>query len=156
MAEWFEAGLANGQFDVPNGRHIVLNEFPRMMRLTRLQQSAGVDADSLREFLLGINPTVTMSSSAPNVAKQFGEAGERLPRLCKLVVSCSPKRSLEQWYVYTPALEDMRRGLAGHRDVPQERLTQKLQRRSIGAGNSPDASWVALALNLTRSPFRSG
>jgi hypothetical protein len=113
LAEWFEAGLANGQFDVPNGRHIVLNEFPRMMKLTRLQQSAGVDSDSLREFLLGINPTVTMSSSAPNVAKQFGEAGERLPRLCKLVVSCSPKRSLEQWYVYTPALEDMRQGWRG-------------------------------------------
>ena len=113
LAEWFEAGLTNGQFNVPNGRHIVLNEFPRMMRLTRLQLSAGVDADSLREFLLELNPTVTTSSSAPSVAKKFDDAGERLPRLCKLVVNCSPKSSLEQWYVYTPPLEDMRQGWQG-------------------------------------------
>ena len=119
LAAWFDAGLTNGQFDVPNGRHIVLNEFPRMMRLTRLQLSAGVDADSLRQFLLKLNPTVTTSSSAPSIAKKFDEAGENLPRLCKLVVSCSPKSSLEQWYVYTPPLENMRQGWQGVALLPK-------------------------------------
>jgi len=110
LTDWFETGLENGQFNVPNGRHIVLNEFPRMMKLSRLQLSAGVDAARLRAFLLELNPTVTTSSSVPRVEKNFDEAGERIPRLCKLVVTVSPKRTLKQWYVYTPPLEAMRQG----------------------------------------------
>ena len=47
---WFDQGLTAGQFKVPGGRHIVLNQFPRLMKESRLLARAQVDADSLTNY----------------------------------------------------------------------------------------------------------
>ncbi len=112
LATWFDAGIASGRFDVPSGRHIILNEFPRLMRESRLKASAGVDVGLLREFLVAINPNImTVSDGSPTgIRHQLTIEHDRLPGLRKVRGSMIPGRHHEEWFVYTPPLDVMRQG----------------------------------------------
>lgn len=110
LTAWFENGLATGQFKLPNGRHIVLNQFPRLMKETRLAASAGVDPDTLRDFLLAINPKVeTVDDGSPGGLKdRLSCECDQLPAVRKVMVQVLPHVRSECWYVYTPPLAVMR------------------------------------------------
>jgi hypothetical protein len=111
LAAWFDEGLESGRFDVPSGRHIILNQFPRLMKEARLCASAGIDVDSLRNFVLAINPHVVTvpDGSASGLKQQLTiECGER-PGLRKAFVPVLPHHTWECWFVYTPPLMAMRR-----------------------------------------------
>ena len=112
LTAWFEDGLESGQFKLPNGRHIVLNQFPRLMKETRLAASAGVDPDTLRGFLLAINPKVeTVPDGSPTGLKdRLTCERDALPAVRKVFVPVLPHRQDECWYVYTPPLAVMREG----------------------------------------------
>ena len=110
LAAWFDQGLSSGRFDVPDCRHIILNQFPRLMRESRVLASAGVDADSLREFLLAINPTVVSvaDGSSSGLRQQLAIERDDVPGLRKVFVQVSPVHNHERWFVYTPPLAAMR------------------------------------------------
>ena len=96
LATWFDEGLACGKFDVPSGRHIILNEFPRLMPESRLLASAGVDRTSLREFLLTVNPNVISipDGSAEGMRQQLALECDQLPGLRKVFTRLPPYESL--------------------------------------------------------------
>ena len=110
LASWFEEGLAAGRLQVPNGRHIVLNQFPRLLKETRLAASAQVDAESLREFLLAINPKVeTVQDGSPDgLKRRLASESAMLPGLRKVMIPVLPFQRDECWFVYTPPLAVMR------------------------------------------------
>lgn len=110
LAEWFDQGLASGQFEVPNGRHIVLNEFPRFMKVSRLRASAGVDQDDLLDFLMSINPTVEpiADGSPDGMRRKLANEDGQLPALRKAFIKAAPSHQYEHWFVYTPPLHIMR------------------------------------------------
>lgn len=112
LVAWFDEGLAAGRFKVPNGRHIVLNEFPRMMRETRLRASAGVDPESLKKFLLALNPRVrsVVDGSPEGLRRHLMTEVESLPALRKVHVPLASAQVHETVFVYTPPLETMRQG----------------------------------------------
>ena len=112
LATWFDEGLACGKFDVPSGRHIILNEFPRLMPESRLLASAGVDRTSLHEFLLTVNPNVISipDGSTEGMRQQLALECDQLPGLRKVFTRLPPSESYEAWYVYTPPLASMRQG----------------------------------------------
>jgi hypothetical protein len=112
LVAWFDEGLRSGLFKVPNGRHIVLNEFPRLMKESRLRASAGVDPESLREFLVAINPNVvTVPDGSPRgMRQQLAIERDQLPALRKVSVPVLPTHQHEYWFVYTPPLAVMRQG----------------------------------------------
>ena len=112
LATWFDEGLACGKFDVPSGRHIILNEFPRLMPEARLLASAGVDRTSLREFLLTVNPNVISipDGSAEGMRQQLALECDQLPGLRQVFTRLPPSESYEAWFVYTPPLATMRQG----------------------------------------------
>jgi hypothetical protein len=110
VVEWFDQGMASGVFKLENGRHIILNEFPRLMKESRLRASARVGPDSLREFLLALNPhVVTLADGTKKRIRQLlaAERGQ-LPALRKVIVPVQPAVQQECWYVYTPPIEVMR------------------------------------------------
>ena len=110
LTSWFETGLKNGRFDVRGGRHIVLNEYPRLMKLTRLQFSAGADHDSLVAFLLRLDPEIKTATnqSLEALEQELQKSKLECPRLCKVTIGIMPNKSIEQWFVYTPPLSLMR------------------------------------------------
>ncbi len=111
LATWFEQGLQTGRFTVPNGRHIVLNQYPRLMRVTRLLASAGVKHERFRDFLIDLNPNVMTipDGSAPALRQQLEQETDQLPGLRQVYVKIPPNQKLERWFVYTPPLDVMRR-----------------------------------------------
>jgi len=120
LVDWFDAGMARGQFDLPSGRHIILNQFPRLMKVSRLRASAGVDSDSLCQFFRVMNPNVvTVSDGSPlGLRHQLQCECDRLPALRKVFVPVLPYQRDEYWFIYTPPLAVMRQGW---RDFTTER-----------------------------------
>lgn len=112
LFEWLDDGLTSGQFKVPGGRHVILNEFPRLIKESRLLGSAGVDPWSLREFFASINPdVVTISDGTPDgLRRQLEREKTCLPALRKALVPVLPSHRFECWFVYTPPLAVMRQG----------------------------------------------
>ncbi len=112
LFEWLDDGLTSGQFKVPGGRHVILNEFPRLIKEARLLGSAGVDSDSLREFIASINPdVVTITDGTPDgLRRQLDREHTCLPALRKALVPVLPSHRFECWFVYTPPLAVMRQG----------------------------------------------
>lgn len=117
LVAWFDEGIARGCFKVPSGRHIILNEFPRLMKASRLKASAGVDAEMLRAFLLEINPNIVTlaDGSANGLRRQLELEHDPLPALRKAFIPELPGRAHEEWFVYTPPLDVLRRGWNGIR-----------------------------------------
>lgn len=115
---WFDQGLTSGQFKVPGGRHIVLNQFPRLMKESRLLASAQVDADSLRDFLISINPIVVTVSdgSASGLRRHLDTERGQVPGLRKAFLQIRPRLKLERWFIYTPPLDTMRQSWNQIRD----------------------------------------
>ena len=112
LLTWFDEGMATGRFSVPSGRHIILNEFPRLMKENRLRASAGVDLEDLRDFLMAINPNVITvpDGSTTGLRRQLSIERDRLPALRKVFVPMLPAQKQEYWFVYTPPLAVMREG----------------------------------------------
>lgn len=111
LLAWFDQGLRTGQFNVPNGRHIVLNQFPRLMKEARLRASAGVASGELRNFLIAINPSIAVvtDGSPTGMRRQLASEHDELPAIRKVLTPMLPNQKLEQWFVYTPPLAVMRR-----------------------------------------------
>ena len=119
LLTWFDEGAASGRFAVPSGRHIILNEFPRLMKETRLLATAGVDAEDLRSFFQAINPVVeTLVDVSPEGIKRrlLLERGA-IPALRNAVISIAPTQRAERWFVYMPPLRTLR---AGWQDVKRQ------------------------------------
>ena len=112
LVSWFDGGMFAGRFTIPSGRHIILNEFPRLMKERRLQASAGVDLDGLRDFLISINPNVITvpDGSSEGIRMQLSIERDRLPALRKVFVPMLPAQKQECWFVYMPPLSIMREG----------------------------------------------
>lgn len=110
LVDWFDTGLAIGQFKVASGRHIILNQFSRLMPEKRLLASATVDPDSLRDFFRAINPyVVDLPDWSPTAMKrQLAGENDRLPALRKVTMPKRPFQDSEVWFVYTPPLDVMR------------------------------------------------
>ena len=110
LSSWFERGLTVGQFDVPGGRHIILNQYPRLMKQSRLLASAAVETETLHEFLLAINPSIidVADGSQMGIRQQLAIERDPLPGLRKVFVPLLPAQSHERWFVYTPPLDVMR------------------------------------------------
>jgi hypothetical protein len=95
LAAWLDDGLSSGRFRVPNGPDIVLNEFPRLMRESRLLASAAVEPDDLHDFLTALR-------------RQLSFEHDALPGLRRANMQVTPCYSCEPWFVYTPPLAAMR------------------------------------------------
>jgi hypothetical protein len=117
LVEWLDESLGAGRFAVGNGRHIVLNQFPKLMKESRLQASARVDADTLRNFLRAINPNIAtvMDGSPAGLRRQLDDERDHLPALRKVFVQVMPQVRLEHWFVYTPPLETLRQSWRAER-----------------------------------------
>ena len=104
--------MVYGQFSVPSGRHIILNEFPRLMKETRLLASAGVAAEDLRSFIMTINPAVeTLPDGSPEgISRRLIAERGTIPALRKAVITFAPKQRAERWFVYMPPLRTLREG----------------------------------------------
>jgi hypothetical protein len=112
LAAWFHDGLASGRFRVPNSRDVVLNEFPRLLRESRLLASAAVEADELRAFIIAINPTIVCLAdvSPSGLRQQLVLEQDLLPGLRRATLQVTPDYHCERWFVYTPPLAMMREG----------------------------------------------
>lgn len=114
LVAWFDQGLVSGRFEVPGGRHIILNQFPRLMKETRLRSSARVRSEELRDFLLAINPSImTVTDGSPaGMRRQLETERDPLPAMRKVLIPVLPNAQFEQWFIYTPPLAVMRQGWA--------------------------------------------
>jgi hypothetical protein len=110
LAAWLDNGLNSGRFAVPNGPDIVLNEYPRLIRESRLLASAAVEPDELHDFLTAINPTIVCISDASTdgLRRHLSFEHGMIPGLRKAVLQVSPFYTCERWFVYTPPLAVMR------------------------------------------------
>ena len=110
LAKWFDEGLACAQFKVLSGRHIILNEFPRLMKVARLRASARVVETDFLEFLLTINPQIetVQDGSSEGIRRKLAIELGPLPALRKVLVPVLPAQRHEHWFVYTPPLSVMR------------------------------------------------
>jgi hypothetical protein len=111
LVKWFDTGLSAGQFNLPNDRHIILNEFPRLMKASRLRASAGADEESFYQFLVGLSPNVfTLADCSPaGMRTQLSNERGPLPALRKGFLQVLPYQRQECWFVYTPPLSVMRK-----------------------------------------------
>ena len=112
LLTWFDEGMARGQFLVPGGRHIILNEFPRLMKETRLLASTGVTAENLRAFFLAMNSTVeTLADGSPEgICRSLASERGTMPALRNAMVPIGPRQHVERWFVFMPPLGTLREG----------------------------------------------
>ena len=88
------------------------------MKESRLLASAQVDADSLRDFLITINPIVVTVSdgSASGLRRHLDAERGQVPGLRKVFLQIRPRLKLDRWFVYTPPLDTMRQSWNQIRD----------------------------------------
>jgi hypothetical protein len=140
LAFWLDRAIDNGRFDVPSGRHIVLNDSPKLVRLARLQASAGVDQDTLIAFLTMLDPNVgsIKAKCCKELARDLArETGSMLAlRVCES--DDMAKAIAGRWQVYVPSLADLRLGRA--------------KRLAAAAAAAPMRPIVPLSLPLPMPP----
>lgn len=114
LTAWLDRAIETGRFDVPSGRHIVLNESRKFVRLARLQASAGTGEETLIAFFTSLNPDVTEISARCCRELERQLASEKGSAIALKVCQSdeTAKAFAGRWHVYIPALSELRRARA--------------------------------------------